>query len=357
MKTNCSKPLFAVSLGLLCQATFGQVDFRVEGFPEPQLTQLRNVESARRLAATSGKFTLHPSFVIQVTRRWQPGETIPVAFNGGDQKLRERIADAASEWCKYANLKLDFGEVTPSGRKFREWRTDDVSYSASIRVAFNQRGYWSYVGTDCTDASITPPSQASLNLERFDSSLPSDWKAVLLHEFGHALGFQHEHQHPTNGCESEFRWEDDPGYVLTKGQYGEAIPNNGKYPGLYTFLGGPPNKWPHDQVDFNLRQLPESSAYTIGPFDRNSIMKYFFPEWMFRSGTNSACYTPTENARLSDGDKAGVARVYPFDPPAIRSVMETRQQALHELSLGFDLQIQNAIRLNQGLKELENRKR
>ena len=67
------------------------------------------------------------------------------------------------------------------------------------------------------------PNEASMNFERFNQQLPDDFRGVILHEFGHALGFEHEHQHPTQGCDAEFRWDDDPGYQLTTDEYGQFI--------------------------------------------------------------------------------------------------------------------------------------
>ena len=79
---------------------------------------------------------------------------------------------------------------------------------------------------------------------------------------------------------------------------------------MYTYLGGPPNKWDPSVVDFNLKQLPASSAYDISTFDKDSIMKYFFDSWMFVAG-DSKCYTKAENLAISPGDKRGAAEVYP----------------------------------------------
>jgi hypothetical protein len=139
-----------------------------------------------------------------------------------------------------------------------------------------------------------------------------------LHEFGHAIGFEHEHQNALVPC--DFRFEDEPGYVPTTDSFGQFMPDpHGKRPGLYTLLGGPPNNWPKAVVDFNLRPLPDSSAYLTGTFDKDSIMKYFFPEWMFIAGASSSCFSSEENLTLSAGDKQGAAKLYPREQQAINA--------------------------------------
>ena len=68
------------------------------------------------------------------------------------------------------------------------------------------------VGNDSIDPTIVGAGEASMNFGGFAQGPPPGWEATVLHEFGHALGFQHEHQLPVGGCDLEFRWEDDPGY-------------------------------------------------------------------------------------------------------------------------------------------------
>jgi hypothetical protein len=272
---------------------------------------------------------LSPRFILNLSKRWNSGQTVKVAFKGGSASLQKQIADNVTEWTRYANLSFDFGSDGAGG--FRRWSPSDTSYTADIRVSFDQSGYYSLVGNDSTNSQVTRPGEESLNLEGFDRQLPSDWKAVSLHEFGHAIGFEHEHQSPIAPC--DFRFDDDPGYVPTTDSFGQFIQDSrGRRPGLYTQLGGPPNNWPQAVVDFNLKSLPESHAYEVGPFDKDSIMKYFFDSSMFVSGTSSACYTSSENLVLSDGDKAGAAKVYPRDASAIATSAKQRARAIQSLN-------------------------
>jgi len=266
------------------------------------------------------------SLVVEDALKWRAGQTITVAFSGGDPNLHRQIADAASIWMNHANLTLDFG-YNPSSGRYRAWSASDRSYAADIRISFSYAGYWSLVGTDSKNVEIAPPSTPSMNFGGFLFQLPDDWQETVLHEFGHAFGLHHEHQHPTEGCDEEWRWEDDPGYVQTTNQFGQFIPDTaGRQPGLYTVLAGEPNRWPKSKVDHNLRQLSNSQAYSFGSFDPSSIMKYFFDEWMFKRGSRSQCFTPSDNTQLSAMDEARIAEIYPSAAGAIGALVQARSQ-------------------------------
>ena len=307
---------------------------RVEGYP----LDIIKAKAASRTTTPSAALTDSLQSVISISRTWTPttyqaGSTITVAFLGGSNELRSKIANAIQPWLDAANIQLDFGPEAAVGR-FREWTTSDTGYVAAIRIAFvggQAGGYWSMVGKDSVNPSLRKPNQASMNFEGFTEQLPDDWQATVLHEFGHALGFEHEHQSPVAPCETEFRWNDDPGYVPTRDRYQQFIPDSqNRKPGIYTVLEGPPNSWSEDQVTFNLRQLPQSADYLTTAFDDKSIMKYQFPEWMFVQGKQSHCYSD-ENLLLSPVDIATAGQIYPRSAQAARQNLAAQQKGLEQL--------------------------
>lgn len=174
-------------------------------------------------------------------------------------------------------------------------------------------------------------NQASMNFDSFDKELPADWAGTVRHEFGHALGFEHEHQSPVGGC--DFRFDDDQGYEKSLDANGwYTNDRQGRRPGLYTYLGGKANYWPPLVVDFQLRNIPTTSAFLIGPFDKQSIMKYFFDAAMFISGDQSPCYSQPENETLSAQDIAGVQKAYPPNSAVADRIAKQNIQTLREIA-------------------------
>jgi hypothetical protein len=115
------------------------------------------------------------------------------------------------------------------------------------------------------------------------TAFTADDDGVILHEFGHAIGFEHEHQSPISVCEREFDWD---------------------Y--LYRAMG-----WSPQKVDENMRQLQPSSKLLTTAFDAASIMLYSLEKEAFKEPAAAKCYIAKHNNVISELDREAAATVYP----------------------------------------------
>lgn len=198
---------------------------------------------------------------------WKPGRVLRVRFLGGNPELQKKVADVAQQWTQFANIHFEFG--------------DDPE--AEIRVAFLQgKGSWSYMGTDALSIPATEPTMnfGWLTISSSDDEI----SRVVLHEFGHALGAIHEHQHPEAG----FEWNRQA---------------------VLDYYMGPPNNWPQAEVQFNVLDRYSTDVTQFSTFDTKSIMLYPVPKRFTLGGFE----VPWSNTVLSDTDKEFITTVYPFD--------------------------------------------
>jgi hypothetical protein len=194
------------------------------------------------------------------TRRlWAPGREIRVQFLGGSARSRRIAEQALTAWEPHVNLRFK-----------------GVSRSGEIRVTFDPRlGSWSHLGTD---ALAVPSVLATLNLGWDDP-------ATAMHEFGHALGYIHEHQNPDGGI----RWDV------------EAV---------YRYYEGPPNHWDRQTTKANVLDVYDARTLTNGGFDPKSIMLYPIPRELVLDPKQVTGW----NRTLSPGDLALARRLYPRTP-------------------------------------------
>lgn len=203
------------------------------------------------------------AFVV-TSKLWKPGRTLRVRFLGGDAAVQAKVKQYANEWTKFINIKFDFGNDP----------------DAEIRVAFVKDGSWSYIGTDCL---AIPKNQATMNYGWFDKPVAEDeYSRVIIHEFGHALGMPHEHNHPA----VNIPWNKDA---------------------VYRYYMGPPNNWSKDQVDNNLFAKYDKTITQYSEFDKESIMLYPIP----KEFVTDPSFVVGWNKHLSSIDKTFMGNIYP----------------------------------------------
>jgi hypothetical protein len=308
----------------------------LESLPDPVIAGLEVRDAWRKQLAES---TAGLEFIVSDLARWPVGSVVRVAFLDGDTALHADIASATAEISETVNLTLDFGLDSATG-SYRRWKETDTVLQAEIRVSFDMPGYWSLVGTDSTDATIAAggpigggPGQRSLNLGGYKTSKPQGWQGTVRHEFLHALAFQHEHQNVRGPCSDDFRWDNDPGYVPTTNANGAFVPDaQGRRPGIYTYLAGPPNQWSKAKVDHNLRTVEDPTA-VAGPFDAASVMLYRFAPFFYKTDP-SPCAPTGPGVELSEGDKRGLQLLYPAAAEAVDALATQSMQGLELMGAG-----------------------
>src|SRR6476620_8145844 len=119
-----------------------------------------------------------------------------------------------------------------------------------VKVGFTKGGSWSWVERDVIH---NPFGQKTMNFGWFDNNPPGEeFSRVVTHEFGHALGFIHEHQ----AAGANINWDVEKVYAFF------AVSDN----------------WTRADVDNNIFNKYTQTTTNSSAYDRSSIMHYFFPQ-------------------------------------------------------------------------------
>ncbi len=211
--------------------------------------------------------SFHPlKMAIQTGKKWANGRTLGVRFLDGSSTQTGKVIDHARVWSKYANISFDF----------------NAGQNAEIRISFQaDDGSWSAMGTDCLHRPTFPLNEPTMNFGWLrDNTDDTEYRRVVVHEFGHALGAIHEHQNPKGGIQ----WN---------------------VPLVLEQFSGPPNNWSEDEIRSNILDKYSLDQLNATKFDKKSIMLYFFPPELV-----GGLKLP-ENTDLSTQDKSWIAKNYP----------------------------------------------
>lgn len=203
---------------------------------------------------------------------WNVGQVLRVKLMGGTPFIRGKVRQYAEEWSKYANIRFQFV---------------DPAESAEIRVAFDSGGSWSLIGRE---ALWMPFDFATMNFGWFSDNTPdSEFSRVVCHEFGHALGFVHEHQSPAAGIQ----WDREKAYAYFQRTQG----------------------WDRGMVDAQVFAKYSVTHTNYSVFDPTSIMEYWIPASITLDGRGVP-----GNTVLSATDIEFARRWYPTEPTPSHAV-------------------------------------
>jgi hypothetical protein len=189
-------------------------------------------------------------------------QPITISFLEGDPALHERIREVAEQWIApgRASLFFDF----QAGNK-----TD-------IRISFSRAGSWSVLGTTCK--RIVDAQEPTMNFGWLTpNSSDAELERVVLHEFGHALGLVHEHQHPSGGI----KWN-------KAAVYADLYPH-----------------WSYEMIDRNVFDTIEPAEAAMTAVDPRSIMMYPIKKSWTLDG-----FSTELNTELSPTDIAFIRNIY-----------------------------------------------
>lgn len=200
---------------------------------------------------------------------WMPGETIKytvIDLNGNSYTMIDTVKKYVKFWEFFANIKLVY--------------TTNAS-EATIRIGMEPGKSYSYIGRDALQIAS---NVKTMNLGWLGSDANNN-RNVILHEFGHALGFIHEHMSPV----AAIAWDKEK---------------------VYAYYAGAPNYWTKEMVDRNVFMKYSSTQTNYSAYDPLSVMHYAIDPSLTTDGKG----TPF-NSNLSQTDKQFATVFYPFPPP------------------------------------------
>lgn len=206
----------------------------------------------------------------ETNKMWNPGQTLTVFLDpaGSTEFIRSKVRFFAQQWENHANIKFQF--------------VNNMN-AAQVKVSFVNNGKsWSMIGKDIL---FNPFGAFTMNFGWFTDRTPDEeFRRVVEHEFGHALGFIHEHQSPA----ANIAWDREK---------------------VYAYFAGEPNKWSRAEVDANLFNKYSRTSTNFSAYDRFSIMHYSFPSELTTDGSAMPM-----NTDFSPTDKQYARLIYPFPP-------------------------------------------
>jgi len=213
---------------------------------------------------------IHPErkrIIIVNSTQWANGTEIKYMFLEGVKKQQDVVREAFRKW-----------EKLGIGISFTEVKSPEESM---VRIGFDPKDdSWSEVGRDVLTVKGKKPTM------NFAIDLTGDeGMSTALHEIGHTLGFDHEHQSPFAGI----TWDANA---------------------VYKSLGGDPNYWSKASTKAQILDKLPRRKVSGTKWDPDSIMHYEFDPGLILKPVKyrDGIFPP---GKLSPDDIRRVKSVYP----------------------------------------------
>lgn len=227
------------------------------------------IEGAANEVKNAQEEMIKAAIAAITTKYWKGGEVKHAVYFIGSwsSELKQKTLHFANLWEGSGRAKIRFVETLTRS-------------NAHVRLARAADGHWSYLGQDTRSI---PQGEPTMNLHSWSMQYPdSEYHRVVTHEFGHYLGFPHEHMRPA---------------IIQRLDPQKTIDYFGRTQG-----------WSPSEVRAQvLTPLPEGSL-TSTPTDETSIMSYQLPGEITKDGRPIP-----GGASINQQDLSLAARLWPGD--------------------------------------------
>lgn len=223
--------------------------------------------------------------IISTRSKWVNGTVLHYCFFGRGSRFSvpktqaDAVRGAFAKW-KAIGIGLEFAEVTQLSE-------------AEVRIGYSTAdgSSASAVGRDVLSVPLNEPTTV------YGWDLTTRYgTGTALHEIGHVLGMEHEHQNPFAGI----KWHEQA---------------------VYDALAQPPNNWDRDTTYHNILEKLTPQQVQGSTWDPDSIMEYEFEPGLIDEPEKYDIEGLTPPGTLSAADKQWAAKWY----PALKATLTTLQ--------------------------------